>query len=43
MSNELKAERDVFREWCGFGKRKVVNASLEPEGICRGVCRDRID
>ena len=42
-SNELEAERDVFGEWRGFRKSKIVDASLEPEGICRGVFGDRID
>lgn len=33
----------MFREWRGFWKSKIVNASLEPEGVCRGVCGDRIN
>jgi len=42
-SDKLKAECDVSRKRHGFGKSKIVDASLEAEGICRGVCGDRID
>jgi hypothetical protein len=42
-SNELKVEPGVFREGRGFGKSKIIDASLEPEGVCRQVCRNRID
>jgi hypothetical protein len=35
--HELKAKRDMFKDGCGFGEKKVIDTLLEPKGICRRV------